>query len=101
MGIFSQFKMMGGTAPVSRECVRVGTVLQSYLDNELDADQTAWVFDHLDDCRDCGLEAEIYSELKEALRQQGNPAPDSLRRLREFADRLVIGDLDDTSEPSA
>jgi hypothetical protein len=100
MTFFSRLRrrMTGGSS--SPECVRVGAVLQSFLDDELDADQTMKVLDHLDECRDCGLEADTYRELKSALRRHGRPDPEMIERLRVFADRLTQGevDLDEASD---
>ena len=38
-------------------CHQVAAVLQEYLDKELDAAEVPKVLEHLEQCRDCGLEA--------------------------------------------
>jgi anti-sigma factor RsiW len=100
MGFFSRLKRRMKGGPSSPKCVRVAAVLQSFLDDELDADQTMQVLNHLDECRACGLEADTYRELKLALRRHGRPDPEMIDRLRVFADRLIQGevDLDEASD---
>lgn len=49
------------------ECRKVGRVLQSYLDGQVDELTMQRVSRHLDACRRCGLEAHVYDELKQAL----------------------------------
>jgi anti-sigma factor RsiW len=75
-------------------CHQVGQVLQSYLDDELDARATRKVAAHLEDCRRCGLEAETYEALKASLRR-GPPglADEPVTRLRQFGERLARGEI--------
>ncbi len=76
-------------------CREVGKLLQRYLDGETDERATAKVAEHLEDCRRCGLEAEIYSEIKAALARQAPALPETtLARLRRFGERLAAGDPD-------
>jgi len=71
-------------------CKDVAEVLQSYLDGEIDERDLAVVEQHLDMCRDCGLEADTYRAVKQGLaRQRIAIAPDVMERLRDFADNLV------------
>jgi len=73
-------------------CKDVAEVLQSYLDGEIDARDLDAVEQHLQKCRDCGLEAETYAAVKNGLaRQRMAIAPDVMDRLRDFADNLVSG----------
>ena len=72
-----------------RDCARVGKVLQQYLDSELDVATASEVLSHLEDCRDCGLEAETYRRIKASVARSGTPDPDSLQKLRAFAEELA------------
>lgn len=74
-------------------CAEVGAVLQQYLDGELDATTSPLVEAHLEMCRRCGLEASIYTDVKEALAEQGELPDDSVRRLREFGERIAHGEI--------
>lgn len=73
----------------SRECVRVGELLQSYLDGEVDDPTAQQIAAHLERCRGCGLEADTYRRLKAVLGTEGRPDPGALDRLRAFADELA------------
>ena len=72
-------------------CAEVARILQPFLDGETDDHTRRLVRAHLDDCRDCGLEAETYREIKESLRECNTPPPEALDRLRSFADGLSAG----------
>ena len=74
-------------------CPEVGRLLQRFLDDELadEAEITA-LSEHLEDCKRCGLEAETYQKIKDALASRRTPVPqESVDRLREFGERLVEG----------
>ena len=72
------------------ECMRVGPLLQSFLDGELDDAQRQRVAEHLEACRRCGLAASTYEALKRRLTGFGQPADaDTIARLTEFVDRLA------------
>lgn len=72
------------------ECMRVGSLLQSFLDGELDDAQRQRVAAHLEACRRCGLAASTYASLKRRLNEFGQPAdPDAVARLTEFVDQLA------------
>jgi hypothetical protein len=73
-------------------CAEVARWLQPYLDGEVDARTLRLVGAHLEVCRRCGLEAETYRALKEALARRGDLPAESLARLRSFADRVAAGD---------
>ncbi|MCP4085186.1 MAG: zf-HC2 domain-containing protein [Actinomycetia bacterium] len=77
------------------ECARVGRQLQVYLDAEVtDPEVHERIREHLDACRECGLEAHTYEEIKNSLHSQGDPPAESVQRLRSFVDGLVRGDLE-------
>lgn len=82
-------------------CHQVGRVLQSYLDDELDDDAAHRVAAHLEDCRRCGLEAEIYEALKVSLRRgPAGLADGPVTRLREFGERLARGEINPDGLPT-
>jgi len=74
-----------------RDCARVGKVLQQYLDTELDAATASEVLSHLEECRDCGLEAATYRRIKASVARSGVPDPDEVANLRAFAEELAAG----------
>ena len=71
-------------------CREVGKVLQSYLDGDVEPDFAAKIAEHLDACRDCGLEAETYQRIIDSLAGK-RPAVDeqTIARLREFGQSLT------------
>lgn len=78
-----------GTPQQQQSCRQVRRLLQSFLDGELDDDGARRVSAHLDDCRRCGLEAETFRAIKDALAGTPTGTDDaSLGRLREFAAAL-------------
>jgi predicted anti-sigma-YlaC factor YlaD len=79
-------------------CVEVGSVLQQYLDHELDATTSPLVEAHLERCLKCGLEAAVYRDVKEALTAKGELPEDSVRRLRTFGQRIAHGAIPITGE---
>ena len=74
------------------DCAAVAARMDEYLDAELDAATSRRVAEHLEDCRRCGLEADTYQRIKDALAEQ-RPALDgeAVARLRAFGHRLVGG----------
>lgn len=77
-------------------CGDVAKVLQSYLDGEL-GDDTSRVADHLEDCRRCGLEEAVYTDIKISLATRGGDVDaDALERLRSFGRDLASGENPDT-----
>lgn len=77
-------------------CRQVGAVIQSFLDAELDDASVGRVAEHLEDCRRCGLAADVYLEIKASLGRDAPAVPEeSLTRLEEFARRLAAGSGDD------
>lgn len=91
MNIFTRIRRRRMAMRMS--CAEVGAVLQQYLDSELDESTSRLVEAHLEMCRKCGLEASIYTDVKNALAEQGGLPEDSVRRLREFGERVVHGEI--------
>lgn len=90
--LLSRFMRAGGMS-----CHQVGKVLQSYLDSELNESTAQKVMAHLELCRRCGMQAEMYEEIKRALAARTTPVPDdAVERLREFSDKLMQGEIDST-----
>lgn len=76
------------------DCARVRKVLQAFLDGELDERHAGMVAAHLEHCERCGIEADVYQQVKTELRQlRADPDPAAMRRLRQFAADIS------TSEP--
>ncbi|MEQ8842622.1 MAG: zf-HC2 domain-containing protein [Acidimicrobiales bacterium] len=67
------------------DCREVGRVLQSYLDDDVDADFAEKIAAHLDACRACGLELTTYRAIKTSLAAK-MPAVDAatIERLHAF-----------------
>jgi anti-sigma factor RsiW len=81
--------------PLARtRCRWAASLLQSYLDGQLDTDTAREVQHHLQYCRQCGQEAAVYSQLKESLARDGTTSPESVARLEAFAERLMSPDTD-------
>jgi anti-sigma factor (TIGR02949 family) len=71
-------------------CAEVARVLQSYLDGQVDDLTAQRVHRHLEHCRRCGLEAETYEAIKDAIaRRAARVDPATLERLRAFGERLA------------
>lgn len=78
-------------------CHQVDAVLQQYLDDELDAAEVPKVLKHLETCRDCGMEADLYSRIKSSLHaHEGAPDDSSMLRIRELANELATSGLPDS-----
>lgn len=91
----SMWQRMVGTPDVAG-CCEVGRVLQSYLDGHVDAVTARRVSRHLEGCRRCGMEADTYRQIKQALARKGSPVdPESLARLRALGDELLAAGGDD------
>ena len=74
-------------------CMQVARQLQSYLDGELDEHARSRVAGHLEACRRCGLDADVYREIKAALAHRSSTLPDApVERLREFAAHIAATD---------
>ncbi|MHB1487740.1 MAG: zf-HC2 domain-containing protein [Acidimicrobiales bacterium] len=73
-------------------CVRTMRILQAYLDGNLDDVSARRAGAHLEECRRCGLETSVYTEIKAVLRAKDRPVDaDALDRLRLFGERLASG----------
>jgi predicted anti-sigma-YlaC factor YlaD len=80
----------GAVADRPLSCRQVGKILQSFLDSELDEMTTDKVAEHLEDCRRCGMAADVYLEIKASLGRDAPVVPEeSLNRLEDFARRLT------------
>lgn len=89
---------LGGTRS-ELSCRQVGRLLQAHLDDELDAERTRRVADHLEHCRRCGLEAATYHAVRTSIARRRPIEPDVLARLQEFGARLAAGDRTLTAHP--
>jgi anti-sigma factor RsiW len=71
-------------------CLQTRGLLQRYLDGETGADLAERIARHLRACRACGLEAEAYQAIKEAIARSGAlPPPPAVDRLTAFAQSLA------------
>ncbi|MEV6946994.1 anti-sigma factor [Streptomyces sp. NPDC051172] len=64
-------------------------VLQAHLDGEVDDATARRVVEHLADCRACGLEADLYREIKKSLVRQQRPDDWAVAGLRAFGEALL------------
>lgn len=73
------------------ECMRVGRLLQSYLDGELDdAHGAAMVARHLQACRRCGMAADSIQTLKNHVAGlRHDPDPEQVERIEQVIDELT------------
>lgn len=82
-------------------CAEVVAVLQTYLDGCTDEVTTRRVRRHLDRCRRCGLEAETYEAIKDALSRRGRDIEtDALERLKAFGEGLLDDSGEGTGSPA-
>lgn len=89
MNVFARFLRRNDLS-----CQHVEKVMQEYLDNELDPAEVPKVLKHLETCRDCGLEAELYERIKTTLRgHQQTPDQASIDRVRNLAFELANSGL--------
>lgn len=80
-------------SPAGMSCRQAAKVLQTHIDGELDPERAALIEAHLDACRDCGLEADTYLEIKAALsREQLNLPEETIKKLRSFGEQLARGE---------
>lgn len=71
-------------------CQQVEQVMQQYLDGELAPEETPKVLEHLEACKDCGLEADLYTRIKATLHlHQETPSDDSMANVRALAAELA------------
>jgi len=70
-------------------CMAVARVLQAYLDGEVDEGVARRVGAHLELCRRCGMKADTYRSIKEALARGATTWDDlTRRRLQDFVRRV-------------
>ena len=75
-------------------CQQVEAVLQQYLDEELKAAEVPKVLKHLEACKDCGLEASMYTRIKDSLvTHQEAPDHESMARIRSLAHELATSGI--------
>lgn len=73
-------------------CKDVATVLQSYLDGELEEADIPTVERHLDACRDCGMESEMYDTIKSRIAARSVAVdPAIIDRLQAFTSSITTG----------
>ena len=73
-------------------CMRTMPILQSYLDGNVDEGTARRVAAHLEGCRRCGLEVEVYSAIKRALADDRDTIDSEvIERLQHFASNLAHG----------
>lgn len=73
-------------------CRRVGETLQAYLDGEVDDLSARRIAHHLENCRRCGMELDVYTEIKASLQRRGGDVNgEALERLRSFGQQLASG----------
>lgn len=84
------------------KCKEVARVLQRYLDGHVDDVTARRVARHLEHCRRCGLEAQTYEAIKDAVgRRSRHLDRDALDRLRAFGERLAEeGPSEDAGSPA-
>ena len=71
-------------------CMEVRRVISGFVDGEVDADFAAKIAEHLEDCRDCGLSADVYADIKRSLRSEPPTIDDeAITRLREFGSDIA------------
>ena len=82
-------------APKKITCREVGLRIQSYLDGELGPEWMERISAHLDVCEHCGIEADVFRQIKADLAAQA-PATDdaALERLRQFSQNIANVTLD-------
>jgi anti-sigma factor (TIGR02949 family) len=69
-------------------CRDVAKVLQLYLDGQTDPTTAARVRQHLDGCRRCGMDRDVYLALKRSLRRRAELDGNTITRIRAFGERL-------------
>lgn len=92
MSLWSRLEYALRCSPLTRsQCRDAARLLHEHLDGRLDPDTAETLRRHLDRCRQCGLEAEVYTRIKQSLARQKQVPETSMRRLEEFAERLTGG----------
>lgn len=69
-----------------QQCVEALSLLQRYIDRELDPSELEEFDRHLDACRACEAETKLYLDIKRSLAdRRGSLDPSASSRLRQFA----------------
>jgi hypothetical protein len=90
VSLWSRLSYTVRCSPLARSrCRWASWLLQQHLSGRLDAEGAEILRQHLDECRHCGLEDEIYTRIIDSLSGQGHAPNGSVRRLEEFAERLT------------
>ncbi|MEB3369833.1 anti-sigma factor family protein [Saccharopolyspora mangrovi] len=72
-----------------KQCFEALSLLQRYIDGELDPSDVEVFEQHLDACRACGLELRVYLDIKSSLAdRREDPDHAAAARLRQFTMRL-------------
>lgn len=77
---------------VHGRCRRATRLLLEDLDGRLTPREVALLHRHLQECRQCGLEAVVHARVKRSLARGGRPPDVAVQRLQEFAGRLLDDD---------
>ena len=74
------------------ECRSVRQIVSAYLDDAVSAEDGLLLKRHLNTCRECALETERYSGLRDKLRSlpQPVPPPELTTRLRVLASKVRL-----------
>lgn len=76
--------------PTELNCRKVLRYLNAYLDGEVRPALVAQIRRHLDDCRRCGLEVEVYAAIKDSVASRDVSVDQfAVRRLEAFTRRLA------------
>lgn len=70
-------------------CEAVVELVQLYLDGATDDLTSEQVGHHLDMCRRCGLQADVYLQIKATLSGDRPVPDDAVERLRRFGEQLA------------
>lgn len=89
---------MGSSNAMS--CLEAARLIDGYIDGEIDEATCAKIVYHLEICRECGMEAELYMQIKIAVgRHRTSVSAESLAKLREYA-RGLVGEATDHRPPN-
>lgn len=93
MSLWSRLSYRARCSPLSRSrCRRAYRLLQHHLDGTLDPRDTALLREHLEQCRQCGLEADVHDRIQRSLHRGGRAPDTAVERLEAFAARLADAD---------
>jgi anti-sigma factor RsiW len=70
--------------------MEVRRVINGFVDGQVEEGFAAKIAEHLEDCRRCGLDAEVYANIKQSLQSKPPTIDDeAMDRLREFGSKLA------------